>query len=350
MKILHFFPNEKFTVDYIVRINTLFPQREHIFFVYNNNNNICSENDLPFDNVIFGEIEDEKHSVSELFNSSDRIVLHSLFFNFKSKCFLLKLMKKYSKPVFWNIWGADLYNDYRTYHGSKNIKHILKEEVRKRLIAGLYGAIASEDYPELIKMYKTNAKQYVAAYSYKFIDNIPYTKTDNIINIMVGHSATETCRHLEAFEMLKPYEGKIRVYCPLSYPKDQDEYIEKVTNRGRELFGEQFYPMTDFMEYSDYVSFLNKIDIGVFNNDRQQGNGNIINLMYLGKKLYISSENNLLKTYEKLGAQLNTVDQINQSDFLEAYSEEIKKKNHQIIVDRYSDEAFYDQWNNVFRN
>ena len=346
---LHFFPNEKFTVDFVDRVNLLFNKEEQRFFIFNNYNNICSKSTLPYDNVLFGEIQEDKNIVEDLYKTANRIVLHSLFMGFKSKCFLLKMMKKYSKPVFWDIWGADLYNDYRVYHGSKNIKHILNEEVRKRIIASLHGAIASEDYSELIRMYKTNAKQYVAAYSYKFVDVVSYDKTDDIVNIMVGHSATETCRHLEVFEMLKPYQNKIRVYCPLSYPNDQ-EYIDKITNRGRELFGDQFYPMTDFMEYSEYVRFLNKIDIGVFNNDRQQGNGNILNLMYLGKKLYISPENNLLKTYQKLGAYLNTVEQISQTDFLDQYSEEIKMQNHQVIVNRYSDEAFYEQWNNVFTN
>ena len=42
------------------------------------------------------------------------------------------------------------------------------------------------------------------------------------------------------------------------------------------------------MPYSSYISFLGSIDIGIFNNNRQQGMGNITNLLYLGKKVYLS--------------------------------------------------------------
>lgn len=347
MKILHFFPNEKFTIDFIERINSLFPQEEQCFFVFNNHNSIVSKEDLPFNNVIFGEIHEDTEKVNELYRSATRVVLHSLFLNFKSKKLIADLMKKYPKPVFWSIWGGDLYNDYNLYHGSFNIKHIMNETMRKQIIANLHGAIATEDYPELLRMYKTNAKHYIATYSYKFIEVVPYQKQDALVNIMVGHSATETCRHLEAFDMLKKYQGKIRVYCPLSYPNDT-AYIEKVSAYGKELFGDHFCPMTDFMAYPEYVQFLNQIDIGVFNNDRQQGNGNVTNLLYLGKKIYISPENNLLKTYEKLGAVMNTVNQIAEDDFLKPYPEKIQTENRQIVQDRYSDEAFHKQWSQVF--
>ena len=349
MMILHLFPNEKFTVDFIERINSLFPQEGQCFWVFKNQNHICSKEDLPFDNVIFGEIHEDKEKLAELYKSATRVVLHSLFLNFKSKIILVDLMKKYPKPVFWSIWGGDLYDDYNRYHGSINIRHILHELMRKQIIANLHGAIATEDYPELLRMYKTNAKQYMATYSYKFIEVIPYQKQDALVNIMVGHSATETCRHLEAFDMLKTYQGKIKVYCPLSYPNDLD-YIEKVSAYGKKLFGDHFYPMTDFMAYPEYVQFLNQIDIGIFNNNRQQGNGNVTNLLYLGKKIYISPENNLLKTYKKLGAFMNTVNQIADDDFLKPYPEKIQAVNRQIVLDRYSDESFYKQWRHVFED
>ena len=348
MKIFHIFPNEKFTVDYITRINQLFSNEEHDFYIHFNRTKICTANDLPFDNVFWGEPEEDRVRFENLFQRSDRVVLHSLFFgSYGSMIEIWNTMKKTKKKVIWAVWGGDLYNFYREYHHSKNLKHILKETIRKKIIANLYGAIAAEDYPELLRMYKTNAKQFIATYSYQFLEVQHYEKPDFKVNIMVGHSATETCHHLETFEKLSQYCGKIRIYCPLSYPKDYS-YIEMVTKRGRELFGDDFFAMTDFMEYPDYVRFLNQIDIGIFNNDRQQGNGNITNLLYLGKKLYMSAENNLLTTYCKLGAYIQEYKEIDSPDFLIPYSEEIVKRNHQVVLDRYSDESFYRGWNQVF--
>ena len=348
MKILHIFPNEKFTVDFVTRVNQLFTPQEHVFYIISNGNKICSAKDLPYDNVIFSEIHEDLTRFTELYKSSDRVILHSLFISYQGKCDILKLMKTTSIPVIWDVWGGDLYDTYRKAHNSLNPKLILSETVRKQIIARLHGAIATGDYKELRKLYKTEAKQYIAPYSYQFIEPQECEKEDDLLNVMVGHSATETCRHLEAFEKLARYKDKIRVYCPLSYPKDQ-AYIDKVSERGRALFGDHFVAMTDFMPFSEYVKFLNAVDIGVFNNDRQQGNGNIANLLYLGKKVYISPENNLLELYTGEGAVMMDVNAIEDPDFLELFPAEIREQNHQAVAGRYSDERFLKNWTEVFK-
>lgn len=349
MNILHAFPNEKFTMDFVNRVYQQFPSEEQAFFIYDNSSAIVSKDDLPYENVVFGELDTDFKKFKKMLKSSNRIVLHGLPLN---GYYLLKLMlalKGYSKPILWSVWGADLYNEYKANHNSLNPKKIYKEYIRKKLIGNLYGIIATEDYEEVKKRYKTNAKQFVATYSYKLIELQQTKKDDDFVNIMVGHSATDTCRHVKTFEELLPYKDKIRVYCPLSYPKNQ-EYINLVINKGKELFGENFCPMTEFMAYDDYVKFLNKIDIGIFNNDRQQGNGNVTNLLYLGKKVYISRENNLLTTYKKLGALINTCDEINLDNFLTPYPESIKEKNREVIINRYSDKTFYKNWTAVFND
>ena len=349
MKILHLFPNEKFTVDFVTRINQLFPPSEHEFLIHYNRLNICKKEDLPFSNVFWGEPDEDKERFQTMFEEADRVVLHSLFFgSFGALSQVWHMMKKTKKKVIWAVWGGDLYNFYQQYHHSKNPKHILKEHIRKNIIKNLYGAISEDDYAELIKMYQTNAKQFIATYSYQFIEVQPYQRTDDLINIMIGHSATPTCRHIEALEKLAGYKDKIQIYCPLSYPKDAEAYLQEVKSCGEKLFGNHFHAMTDFMAYPDYVRFLNQIDIGIFNNDRQQGNGNITNLLYLGKKLYMSPENNLLNTYRRIGAFIQEYSEIDSSDFLTPYSQETIQKNRQVILDRYSDETFHKNWLQVF--
>lgn len=348
LNILHIFPNEKFTVDYVMRIRRLFKASEHTFYIFSNNHNICSHEDLPYDEILWGELFDDKQRLKMLFEENDRIILHSLLFDkYKQLQVIACLVQKYCNKVLWTVWGADLYNQYNEYHNSLNPKKVLKEYQRKKLILNLHGVVAGDDYPELLKRYKTHAKNYYAMYSYQFIDSLTSEHSDGLVHIMVGHSATDTCQHIEVFERLKPCKDKIKIYCPLSYPANT-EYINMVCKYGNELFGEHFVPMTQFMKYSEYVAFLNQIDIGIFNNNRQQGNGNITNLLYLGKKIYMASENTLLKTYRDLGASIYDYNQIDDKDLLEPLPVEDSENNRKIIIERYSDENFYKCWNSVF--
>lgn len=147
----------------------------------------------------------------------------------------------------------------------------------------MYMVITDCDFKALKKRYKTNAIQRQATYTYNFLPLTDNEARHEKQHIMVGHSATPTCCHLETFKMLKSYTGKIKIFCPLSYPDDK-KYIQQVTEAGSELFGNDFVPLTEFMSYDKYVEFLNDMDIGIFNNNRQQGMGNITNLLYLGKK------------------------------------------------------------------
>lgn len=348
MYILHLFPNEKFTADYVKRINQLFGADNHVFYIYYNSTQVCNRDDIKADNVIWGELFDDITRLKILFEGAERVILHSLLYeNYKQLKTVASLVISTKKPAIWAIWGADLYNKYQEYHRSLNPKKIIKEYQRKRLIKKFYGVITSNDYQELKKRYKTQAKHFTAMYTYQFIEMISRNPIDDLIHIMVGHSATDNCRHIEVFEKLSAYNDKIRVYCPLSYPNNP-EYIKIVSDRGKELFGDHFVPMTQFMKYPEYVQFLNQIDIGIFNNNRQQGNGNITNLLYLGKKIYMSKENTLLKTYRDLGAVIYDYEEIDAPNLLDSLAKEVSVKNHNIIVERYSDENFYKCWKCVF--
>lgn len=344
--VLHFFPNEKFTVDYISRINSLFDTKEHCFIVYNNSANICSTKDLQYENVIFTEVKKNNSAIAELISKSKRVVIHGLWFRTKTLIYLYRMLKKWNVPTIWAVWGGDFYNEYKKNKNSKNPNKIIKEIYRRKFIKRLYGINTNADYQNVIKCYKTKAKNFKGTYSYKLIPATESVPSD-LINIMVGHSATDNCRHIDVFDKIKDFKDKVKIFCPLSYPNDS-EYIAKVVNKGRECFEDNFVPMLNFMDYSKYVEFLNSIDIGVFYNDRQQGNGNIVNLLYLGKKIYISNENTLFDRYSRIGATLFDFDLMDKEEFLKPLSSDIKNTNNKVIADLYSDETFYNAWNEVF--
>ncbi len=111
-------------------------------------------------------------------------------------------------------------------------------------------------------------------------------KVRNLRRIVIGNSATATNCHLEIFEKLKGLDLQdAELYCPLSY--GDDSYRETVIQKGQELFGDRFRPITEYMEYETYVRFLGTCEVGIYNNNRQQALGNIRRMLELGKKVYL---------------------------------------------------------------
>lgn len=352
--ILHLFPAEKFTTDFVNRIFRLFNKNEHFFIIYGDQKKEYRLDEiLCTDRVLFVKtLFDEKKKFVELVRGSRKIICHSLFFKMIDLYLLNNTIKDNSVTLAWAIWGKDLYEDYdrsKSIRSAVFVKPLIKETLRKSLISKTNIFITTGDYDVLKERYilRKDAKQMSAQYSYNLLEQHEYENNSDKISVMVGHSATETCRHLETFEMLKKYAGKIKVFCPLSYPKNI-AYIEKVSNIGMRYFGNDYFPMTGFFKYDEYVSFLNTIDIGVFNNNRQQGMGNITNLLYLGKKVYLSKDNTIRKTYYSPNYFIYNCEDIRKDDFLDLLSPEQAKNNRERIVFKFSDENFLTEWKGIF--
>ncbi|WP_201526074.1 TDP-N-acetylfucosamine:lipid II N-acetylfucosaminyltransferase [Psychrobacter frigidicola] len=290
-QILHIASSEKFIPPFINFVKENFNFDEHEFSLTRG---------MAQDNLIHGKnikLLSEKTSSAKLkhyiqvlvrMHQADKIILHSLADHtiIKILFFTPWLLKK----CYWAIWGGDLYV-YR--FGKRNHKWRVREFFRRSVIKKMghlvtyikgdidlarewYGA--QGEYYECI-MYLSNI--------YKELD---ISKNDSsTINIQLGNSANSTNNHVEILEKLLPFKNKnIRIYAPLSY-SDQS-HAKKVIKIGKELFGDKFVPLTEFMPFEDYLKFLEKIDIAIFNNSRQQALGNIITLLGLGKTVYIRSD------------------------------------------------------------
>lgn len=347
--ILHIMISEKFAQDYIDRINKLYGEDEHFFLVYPPKTRYLSEGDIELKNVLFLDLKQSHKMLKSLIMQSERIILHSLFLGILDLRFFYRTIKQYGKHFVWVVWGGDLYNLYKYNHSLAifKIKPLINEYYRKKIIKNFGTIVTGSDWEEIQKRYVTTARKTSAQYVYHFLEDFGEKKHDDYVKVMVGHSATETCQHEKAFRELVKYKGRVKIICPLSYPKNE-RYVSKVNKLGFELFGEDYKPILEFMEYSQYVSLLNDIDIGVFNNSRQQGMGNITNLLFLGKKVYISEKNTIWKIYDKAHYEIYGIEEIKNDDFLTPLSAEEKKRNKENIQYKFSDEKFKSDWDVVF--
>lgn len=346
--VTHLFPYEKFAFDYIQKINKLFGRERHSFYIYGKKVENELE-DLEFENVIFID----KYSkikrffiLRRAFMESHKVIIHLL----PSSRFLLGtidcFINKYSDKFFWNIWGADLYNSY-----FRNKKYSVSEIMRRFFIRNVkaVGYIPS-DYEFLKQHYKTNAKFYLASYMYDFFD-IESKSDTQVVNVMIANSATKECQHKEAIDLLSEYSNlEFKVFCILSYPKSNVEYRDCIIDYGREKLGGKFIPVIDYMNYKQYQDLLSTIDIAIFNHNRQQGLGNIASLLYLGKKVFINPENGCKDYFERLGAVVFDINQLNENDLKKDDIEEFKDKNKKCIQDFFSDEQFKKRWELIFED
>ena len=346
--VLHIFPNEKFTEQYIMKVNQLFPEG-HMFFVYGPDRLNISERIKLNKNVYVGDLNDKNKNLIELSKRSNRIILHSIPSS-GSQLLCIWNLFGHHKCMIWSVWGADLYNEYQNNRQLKCIfrnNGLIKEIIRTRIINNLYGVVTLCDYEELKKRYTFHGKVFPAKYSFDLPILVQHHNKSGKLNVMVGHSATKSCRHEDCFEYLIKYKNKVNVYCPLSYGIDHD-YGERIKNVGYQIFGENFHPLESYLDYSDYMVFLNSIDIAIFNNNRQQGMGNITALLYLGKKVFLSHENTILNYYKKMGCYIYDVDDINSDGIFTETFENEAKTNRTIVQHECSDECFYEQWNRAF--
>jgi hypothetical protein len=160
------------------------------------------------------------------------------------------------------------------------------------------------------RVYKSSAKLF---YSPVYLSNIVSDSKnrisepgirDDVTRILAGNSTSPTNNHDSILKMLLPYRDEnIVIYCPLSYGI-YHEYRDSVIRKAKELFGNKFVPMTEFMSIDEYLTFLGKIDIAVFNHQRQEAMGVTLQLLSLGKVIYMNKNTTSYRSFRGRGIKV----------------------------------------------
>jgi len=280
--------------------------------------------------------------------TSDKIILHSLM---SPRLVVLLFFQPWLlKKCYWVIWGADLY--YYEYR-QRNLKSYINEQMRKRIIKDLRGLIThiKNDYELAKKWYRTRGTYY---YSCLYPSNLynNYSLNYELIGrkktyIQIGNSADPSNNHFEVLNKLYKYKYlDIEIICPLSY--GDKNYARQVVEFGNEKFGHKFIPINNFLPFDKYLDLLAKVDVAIFNHNRQQALGNIITLLGLGKKVYIRKE---ITTWQfcidhdlKVYCANDDFD-----DIFADMSMSEKQNNIQKIKTQFSEKKLVEDWNVIFR-
>lgn len=346
-KYIHFFPNEKFIEPYISFIEKNFDIDNHYFiylegksekiFPIKNRKNILTIKNLK-------EFLLKQQTIKSLINNSEKIFIHGLY-----KWYFiiyLSFFKHLLKKVYWIIWGSDLY----IYNNrNKSIKNYIFEVFRKKIIKKIGNVITyiKGDYELAQKWYHTNGK-YHECFMYPsnlYKDYSIKDKRHATINIQLGNSADLTNKHIEVLNTLLKYKDKdIKIYTPLSY--GDQTYAKEVIKKGKELFGDKFIALTEFIPFEQYLEFLSEIDIAIFAHKRQQAMGNIITLLGLGKKIYMSNDITPWQLFNNIDVKIYDVENIE----LDLINDDVRQHNQNRIKEYFSKENYLKQLNKLFEN
>ncbi|MDE5645748.1 MAG: hypothetical protein K2I45_08925, partial [Muribaculaceae bacterium] len=111
---------------------------------------------------------------------------------------------------------------------------------------------------------------------------------------------------------------------------------------GKLMFGEKFRPILGYMPQSEYFDMLDKVDVAVFGQRRQEASGNIIQLLRNGVKVFLRNDNNLLYYYRDKGYLIFSFeDDLKDMKSLEALSIEDQQHNRDCFM---RNRLYYDKF------
>lgn len=296
--------------------------------------------------------------------SVESVIIHSLD---KKKIRFISKFEFKGIPVYWIIWGADLYNrlleplGYELYYPAgeywrkKALKrlwgmpfHYLKQKLRVwqtfRFIRERVDYIVTDttenDYEMLVKYFPDLHTIPWKDFFYYPIDQIlgeelleEQVKGNRI---MIGNSCSLTNNHEYAMEILSRFDTADReIIVPLSYSGNR-EYRETVIRRGKQWFGEYFRPLTEFLPLSDYNRLLTEVSVVIYGNWRQEAIGNILIALYLGAKVFLSVRNPVHQWALAHSLKVYELERMTQQDLATPLDTETQLSNRKIISELYN--------------
>ncbi|HNT27185.1 MAG TPA: TDP-N-acetylfucosamine:lipid II N-acetylfucosaminyltransferase [bacterium] len=132
------------------------------------------------------------------------------------------------------------------------------------------------------------------------VESAPFCDGDGIL---IGNSATFENNHADVLEHLRraPLPGG-RIVVPLSY--GDPVYGDRITQLGRELFGDRFHPVLDFLPFPQYAALLRSCPTALFGHERQQALGAVLIALWNGSTVFLSPTSVIYRHLKNLGVDV----------------------------------------------
>lgn len=340
MKILHLGGNDKFLPPFIDFVEEHFNPTEHEFLLTSGmGGEVNKKNVIIFQRTLWRRLQFYLLTLKKI-QGANKIILHGLFDPYL--IILLYFNPWVLEKCYWCIWGGDLY-DFQS--SEKNIKWEIRNFLKHKIIPRIGHLVTyiPQDIEKAIEWYgATGTFHECIGHQSNLYQNPGVTRgNDGTINILIGNSATSSNNHACILQSLAHFkEENIRLYVPLSY--GDTDYAASIIKLGHEIFGTKFKPITEFLPRHEYMEFLAKIDIAIFNHARQQAMGNTIALLGMGKTVYLKKNTAQWNFLVSKGILLFD------AEHLLSLKHARNNHNAKIIENYFSEEKLIEQWTGIF--
>lgn len=227
----------------------------------------------------------------------------------------------------WSGWGFDYYGDLRnssaglllpatsalldnaTLRGKRSSK--TKKIAKKMFVLAKKSAAKRTDFfsapiPSDFDVFKHGFDGFSGEYLQLNYGSVADTFAQGLtmargLNILVGNSASPTNNHIEIFRILAKHNLESRkVIVPLSY--GDSTYREELVVRGKEILGDAFVPLVDFLPLDQYGSVVASCNVVIMNHLRQQALGNIGAALYQGAHVYLNPSSPVYQFFKEKNA------------------------------------------------
>jgi dTDP-N-acetylfucosamine:lipid II N-acetylfucosaminyltransferase len=348
IKILHIFDDEKITKPTIDLFRKL-PEYDQTFAVLTNEPKKWQDsNPLETSVRLLADSSGSVGEMRDLIEKYDIIFLQALSY-YKAKAINSSKLNK--KVFIWGLWGYELYNIvnyfgkqenryFNTFYKNKKsigrklrdfytYKIVYKQAVKKIDIC-LF--LLEKDFELLSKSIRHDAVWMTGCY--QTIENIQGLHQNFKVHgnsILVGNSSTPSNKHEKVFEVLKNADINDRqIIVPLSY--GDSEYRKIILNQGKDMFGGQFKPLTEFMDIDSYLEEIKSGSQVIMAHERQQAFGSIMTMLLGGAKVYLSEASPLYQWFKEMGVHIFSFENDLPDGLNKSLNEEEIERNKQILT------------------
>lgn len=317
---IHLFHDDKFTNGAIEQFERFYPdQNRYIVLLYNTTELTFT---APHKNMITYPIRDKK-IVSKMIEIISTSQMDNLFVHYLDPykaSITLKVLAKQKLNFYWIFYGADLYEYLTKYHQYdildhrikrkknnsnsliKDLKYLLwfgwttKGAMKKAFKKLDYFCFWNEyDYKLFRSKVESTARHKNFIY-YNALGNpdFPLVEKKNIM--MINHSASPSGNHFHIFDTLKGIDlvtKAFKILLPLSY--GNKTYIDAIEHTAKSSLDAEIISLRDFMPLNKYQATLAEVKIAIFGMRRQEAAGNIFQLLNMGAKVFLRTDNTLFK-------------------------------------------------------
>lgn len=340
MKILHLASNDKFISHAYQSFESVYPNANTVLvFEYE----VLKSQYTPHpDFTIIGYKDILKPSFIKNLEQYDLVILHSIYPQF---VFIVNRAPKSVKFV-WIGWGFDyyrfIYEDERELFLpetlelfertrqkkslprriiqflKKPFKNLLKMDEGSRIKAiekcEGFSPVLKDDYDLVMRASMIKKLPPFIDWNYgsleeHWVKGFSGQRCDGD-HILIGNSSDIENNHLDALESLAKVRKNTqqKVIVPLSY--GDGRVTSEAIKKGRDLFGDDFRPLKDFMPIEEYIAIIKSCGFVIMNHKRQQGIGTIVLMLYLGAKVFLREDCPSYHFFKRNGAVIFSVQEL----------------------------------------